>query len=141
MGTVAPRHLATAARLSEYAAQADELWRAWRAGTPWALELLHQRHPRFLDEKTPWLPKRLTADDIRGALTAWTEDFNARRADKICDLFAPHLIADFRGRPERGYEEVCRFLKSSLVDGSFSYALDIGLRAIGPARPWHAGCS
>ena len=89
-------------------------------------------HPAAADE---------VADEVRGALTAWTEDFNARRADKICDLFAPDLIADFRGQPERGYEEVCRLLKSSLADGGFSYALDIGLRAIGPARPWHAGCS
>ena len=28
------------------------------------------------------------ATEIRAALTQWTEDFNAGRTDKVCDLFA-----------------------------------------------------
>ena len=55
------------APLSDYAAQADQLLTGWRAGEPWALDLFHQRHPRFLDERIPWLPKRLSHDDIRAA--------------------------------------------------------------------------
>ncbi|HEX2216850.1 MAG TPA: hypothetical protein VHG27_09210, partial [Xanthobacteraceae bacterium] len=32
---------------------------------------------------------------IRATLEAWTADFNAGRADKVCDLFARDLVAQF----------------------------------------------
>ena len=53
---------------------------------------------------------------ITAALTQWTDDFNAGRADKVCDLFARDLRADFRGQPERGYEAQCELLRHSLAD-------------------------
>jgi steroid delta-isomerase len=64
---------------------------------------------------------------IRDTLTRWTEDFNARRADRICDLFAAELRYDYRGFPERGHREICDLLQRSLSDPQrrFSYALDI----------------
>ena len=55
------------APLTDYAAQAASLLAAWRAGDTWALDLFHHRHPRFLDEKVPWIPKRLSHEDIRAA--------------------------------------------------------------------------
>jgi steroid delta-isomerase len=57
----------------------------------------------------------------------WTEDFNAGRADKVCDLFARKLRADFRGVPERGYRAQCDLLQRALADPTrrFSYALSI----------------
>jgi ankyrin repeat protein len=51
--------------LGDYAAQADTLLAACRAGEPWAIELFHRRHPRFLDERVPWAPKPLSAEEIR----------------------------------------------------------------------------
>ena len=65
--------------------------------------------------------------DITAALMQWTDDFNAGRADKVCDLFARDLRADFRGQPERGYEAQCELLRHSLADQAraFSYALAI----------------
>jgi len=75
------------------------------------------------------LPARAAdaAAEIRGALEQWTDDFNARRTDKVCGLFAPDLRADYRGQPERDYDGICDLLKRSLSDAakSFSYALDI----------------
>jgi ketosteroid isomerase-like protein len=67
------------------------------------------------------------AGEIKAALTQWTEDFNAERADKVCGLFAKDLRADVRGLQERGYEAQCELLKSSLADltRKYSYALDI----------------
>lgn len=64
---------------------------------------------------------------IRAALTRWTEDFNARRTERICELFAPELRYDYRGFMERGYEDVCALLKRSLDDPArrFRYALDV----------------
>lgn len=61
-------HLSWNAPLAAYADQAAALLAGWRGGETWALDLFHHRHPRFLDEQVPWLPKRLTHDDIRGAV-------------------------------------------------------------------------
>jgi ketosteroid isomerase-like protein len=55
-------------------------------------------------------------DEIRTALQTWTDDFNAGRADKVCDLFAPVLRADVRGAPERDFETQCRVLRKALAD-------------------------
>lgn len=64
---------------------------------------------------------------IRGALAQWTADFNAREAARICDLFAPDLVYDYRGFPERGHADLCALLRRSLADRTkqFTYALDI----------------
>jgi ketosteroid isomerase-like protein len=65
--------------------------------------------------------------DIRNALAQWTADFNAGRADKVCDLFAPSLRADLRGVGERDFDAQCQLLQAVLGDGerSFAYALDL----------------
>lgn len=62
-----PTALAPLSPLSDYEAQADLLLAAWKTGEPWALDLFHERHPRFLDEQVKWLKKRLSADEIRAA--------------------------------------------------------------------------
>jgi steroid delta-isomerase len=64
---------------------------------------------------------------IRAALAQWTSAFNARDASHICDLFAPDLVYDYRGFPERDYAALCGLLHRSLADRAktFAYALDI----------------
>jgi steroid delta-isomerase len=64
---------------------------------------------------------------IRNALSKWTEDFNARDATRICDLFAPDLRYDFRGQPERDFAAMCSGLKRTLADRSrtLTYSFDI----------------
>jgi ketosteroid isomerase-like protein len=63
-------------------------------------------------------------NEIRIALMQWTADFNARKLSAICDLFAPDLRYDYRGFPERGYQDVCGLLQRSLSDSDkrYSYA-------------------
>ena len=65
--------------------------------------------------------------EIRAALTQWMADFNAGNASKVCELFAPDLIAQYRGQPERDYDSLCRLLIRSLNDRgkTYSYALAI----------------
>jgi ketosteroid isomerase-like protein len=65
--------------------------------------------------------------EIRTVLTQWTADFNAGRADKVCDIFAPSLRADNRGVSERDFDAQCQLLRSVLGDPerSFSYALEL----------------
>jgi uncharacterized protein (TIGR02246 family) len=66
-------------------------------------------------------------DEIRTALVRWTQDFNAGKADAVCSLFSPQLRYDFRGYPERGYQDICARLQRSLADSGkhYAYALDI----------------
>jgi steroid delta-isomerase len=67
------------------------------------------------------------AMEVKSALTRWMADFNAGKTERICDLFAPDVRADFRGYPTRDHQAVCDLLIKSLTDKTrvFSYALDI----------------
>jgi uncharacterized protein (TIGR02246 family) len=64
---------------------------------------------------------------IREAIETWRKAFNSGDANGVCDLFAPELIADFQGQPERNYESLCASLRRSLRDNrrSFRYTSDI----------------
>ena len=55
------------APLDAFHQQAKELLEAHRAADPKAIRLFHERHPRFLDEKIPWLPKDIAESEIRDA--------------------------------------------------------------------------
>ena len=73
----------------------------------------------------------LLADDaameVKSALTRWMADFNAGKTERVCDLFAADVRADFRGYPTRDHQAVCDLLIKSQTDNTraFSYALDI----------------
>lgn len=69
-------------------------------------------------------------DAIRATLREWTKDFNAGKADAVCKLFSPELRYDFRGYPERGYDDVCTLLHRSLADASKRYAYDLEIREV-----------
>jgi ketosteroid isomerase-like protein len=64
---------------------------------------------------------------IRAALEQWRDDFNARRAAHICDLFAPDLRYDFQGLPEQTYPLLCERLHRALTNTaqSIHYGLTI----------------
>jgi len=54
--------------------------------------------------------------EIRAALAQWTEDFNAGRADRVCDLFSRDLQADVRHAPPRDFAGQCALLRKALAD-------------------------
>ncbi len=54
--------------LAQYEQQAAELLASHHSGEAEGIKIFHENHPRFLDDKIPWLPKPLTADDIKGAV-------------------------------------------------------------------------
>ena len=72
-------------------------------------------------------PVTSAQDAVRKALIAWMDDFNHRRIDRVCDLFAKELRYDYRGLPERGYQDMCDGLRHSLgsSDRHYNYTLDI----------------
>ena len=53
--------------LEQYQKQAEELLEAHRAGDPDAIRAIHEKHPRFLDSKIPWLPNNLPDSEIRNS--------------------------------------------------------------------------
>ncbi len=53
--------------LSAYEQQAETLLAGHRAADPAAIDLFHRKHPRFLDEKVKWLPKRITDSEVGAA--------------------------------------------------------------------------
>jgi len=67
---------------------------------------------------------------IRAALTQWMADFNAGRAEKVCDLFARDLVAQYRGQPERGWDALCDLLRRSLADRSKTYSYALAIKEI-----------
>jgi ketosteroid isomerase-like protein len=68
-----------------------------------------------------------TKVELENTLTRWMADFNAGKTERVCDLFAAEVRADFRGYPTRDYQQVCDLLLKSLSDTTrtYSYALDI----------------
>jgi len=64
---------------------------------------------------------------IEQRLRQWTEDFNAGRVDRLCDLFAPDLIANYRGQPEKSFDSLCTALREDITNGprAFHYALEL----------------
>jgi hypothetical protein len=57
------------ASIAGYHWQAEELLEAWGAGDPGAVQIVRHKHPRFLDDKIPWLPKRVSdAESLSVAL-------------------------------------------------------------------------
>ena len=76
--------------LEKYQVEADRLFAAWQEGTDRDLmDVVVQRHPKFLRTDVPWAPKRMTESEIRAvpidrddaklALARWYEfqDWNA----------------------------------------------------------------
>ena len=80
----------------------------------------------FLSSNAPALAGD-AAMEVRRALTQWVADFNAGKTERVCDLFATDVRADFRGYPTRDHKAVCDLLIQSLTNKTraFSYALDI----------------
>jgi ketosteroid isomerase-like protein len=67
---------------------------------------------------------------ITRALTDWMLAFNAGDTGAVCGLFAPELRYNYRGFPERGYDQVCQVLLGSLADQSRKYAYDLTIKEI-----------
>ena len=67
---------------------------------------------------------------IRARLVRWTGDFNAGKVQEACDLFAPDLRYDYRGLPERNYQEMCAGLRRALTDPSKHYCYGLAIKDI-----------
>lgn len=53
------------APLSAYVQQADALFAGWQSGDAQAVRTFRSHHPKFLDEKIPWLQRRMSDAEAR----------------------------------------------------------------------------
>lgn len=70
------------------------------------------------------------AADIRARLEQWTEDFNARRAEPVCDLFSKELLSTVRGQGDTDYATRCDILTRSLSDPARQYHYELDLHEV-----------
>ena len=97
------------APLSAYEQQADALLAGWKAGDPKAIGVFRNRHPRFLDDKIPWLERHMTDDEVRAvpidrddgllAVARWYEFADWKRlTEYVAAVSHPGPVARFSAR-------------------------------------------
>lgn len=59
--------------------------------------------------------------EIRSALEKWQSAFNDRDERQVCDIFAPDLVANYQGAPERDYASLCQLLQTAVQDPEKTY--------------------
>jgi steroid delta-isomerase len=80
----------------------------------------------FLLAAVPAAAQDTPESAIRARLEAWTADFNAGRWDRLCDLFARDLVADFPGVPQKTWRSQCDMLLAlGASDRRYRYGLTI----------------
>jgi steroid delta-isomerase len=72
-------------------------------------------------------PTEAAEHEIRSAIENWRSAFNARDEDRVCALFAPDLVANYQGEPERDYASLCEMLRSAMraPDVAYDYSVQI----------------
>jgi uncharacterized protein (TIGR02246 family) len=75
-------------------------------------------------------PTQTAQDEIRSALENWRSAFNERDDGRVCDLFAPDLVANYQGEPERDYASLCQLLQAALQDASATYHYSLKINEI-----------
>jgi uncharacterized protein (TIGR02246 family) len=69
----------------------------------------------------------LAENEIRSALESWRAAFNDRDEHRVCDIFAPDLVANYQGAPERDYASLCELLQTAVQDPvtNYHYVLNV----------------
>src|SRR5207302_74297 len=66
-------------------------------------------------------PAESAESEIRSAIENWRTAFNARDEERLCALFAPDLVANYQGEPERDYASLCEMLRAAIRDPAAIY--------------------
>ena len=74
-----------------------------------------------LDSSSGTEPTEAAEYEIRSAIENWRSAFNARDEDRVCALFAPDLVANYQGEPERDYASLCEMLRAAIRDPDVTY--------------------
>jgi steroid delta-isomerase len=75
-------------------------------------------------------PTESAENAIRSAIENWRSAFNARDEDRVCALFAPDLVANYQGEPERDFTSLCEMLRTALRDPDTTYRYSVEINEI-----------
>ena len=75
-------------------------------------------------------PTEAAEHEIRWAIENWRSAFNARDEEQVCALFAPDLVANYQGDPERDYASLCDMLRAAIRDPDVTYSYSIQINEI-----------
>jgi ketosteroid isomerase-like protein len=78
-----------------------------------------------------WAVTAETAEnEIRAALENWRSAFNDRDEQQVCDIFAPDVIANYEGEPERDFASLCQMLQTTVQDRERTYRYSLKINDI-----------
>ena len=100
------------------------LWRLAAGLVLVAAALAPLDHPRTAE------PIQTAENEIRLAIENWRSAFNSRDEERVCDLFAADLVANYQGEPERDYSSLCDMLRSALRDRDTNYGYSVRISEI-----------
>ena len=83
-----------------------------------------------LDPSSGAEPTADPENEIRSAIENWRSAFNARDEDRVCALFAPDLVANYQGEPERDYSSLCEMLRAAVRDPYVAYRYSVEINEI-----------
>jgi ketosteroid isomerase-like protein len=69
-------------------------------------------------------------NEIRSELEKWRSAFNDRDERHVCDIFAPDLVANYQGAPERDYASLCESLQTAVQDPDKTYHYSLNVNEI-----------
>jgi uncharacterized protein (TIGR02246 family) len=75
-------------------------------------------------------PTEAAEHEIRSTIENWRSAFNARDEDRVCALFAPDLVANYQGEPQRDYASLCEMLRSAMQDPDIAYDYSVQINEI-----------
>lgn len=75
-------------------------------------------------------PTEAAEREIRLAIENWRSSFNAGDEEHVCDLFAPDLVANYQGQPERDYTSLCEMLRTAIRDPDTKYRYSVQVNEI-----------
>ena len=75
-------------------------------------------------------PTEAAEHEIRSAIENWRSAFNARDENRVCALFAPDLVANYQGEPERDYASLCEMLRAAVRDPDTTYRYSVEIKEI-----------
>lgn len=96
-----------AASVADYMTQVNTLLAGHRSGEAWALQAIHENHPRFLDAEVKWLPRPVQEGEIAAAVFD-ESDARLALARLYCFLDWEALV-EFAGAVGDGESAVFRF--------------------------------
>jgi steroid delta-isomerase len=70
-------------------------------------------------------PDAAPESEIRSAIENWRSAFNAGDEQRVCDIFAPDIIANYQGEPARDYDWLCGMLRNALRDQEATYRYSV----------------